>query len=453
MTKVDVLMIGAGTAGEYAAGTAKQYTDSIAMIEKGPVGGDCIFHACIPTKALVHAARAYKKLKTADFFGLPTLSNAAEYKKVKAFKDRIISGIATGRDERWTRQGIQLFRGQASFLSPSEVKVADEVIKADRIILTTGSMPAVPPIPGLKETGYITNIEALELEHVPERLAIIGGGPIGVEFAQVFAAFGSRVTIYEALDRILIGEDEEISQAVLGFFEKQEIRVSTAVTVSGVESTSSGKLIITKSRDGKEEKTEHDSILVATGRRPAIEELNLSAAGIEAGRKGITVDASLKTNVTHIWAAGDVTGTFLFTFVAGEQGKTAVMNAVGGKSIEPSYDVLPRATFCDPEVASVGLTEGQAREKGYNVKVGRFDYANLTRAIVSDETDGFIKIIAEEGSDLILGGHIVGTEASSLIHEVAAAMAGGVSVSNIGNTLHAYPTLSEGVRYACQATM
>ena len=453
MTKVDVLIIGAGTAGEYAAGTAKQYADSIAMIEKGPVGGDCIFHACIPTKALVHAARAYKKLKTADFFGLPTLSNAAEYKKVKAFKDRIISGIATGRDERWTRQGIQLFRGQASFLSPSEVKVADEVIKADRIILTTGSLPAVPPIPGLKETGYITNIEALELEHVPERLAIIGGGPIGVEFAQVFAAFGSRVTIYEALDRILIGEDEEISQAVLGFFEKQEIRVSTAVTVSGVESTSSGKLIITKSRDGKEEKTEHDNILVATGRRPAIEELNLSAAGIEAGRKGITVDASLKTNVRHIWAAGDVTGTFLFTFVAGEQGKTAVMNAVGGKSIELSYDVLPRATFCDPEVASVGLTERQAREKGYNVKAGKFDYANLTRAIISDETDGFIKIIAEEGSDLILGGHIVGAEASSLIHEVAAAMAGGVSVSDIGNTLHAYPTLSEGVRYACQATM
>jgi len=453
MAKVDVLIIGAGTAGEYAAGTAKQYTDSIAIIEKGPVGGDCIFHACIPTKALVHAARAYKKMKTTDFFGLPTISNAAEYKKVKAFKDRIISGIATGRDERWTRQGIQLFRGNASFLSPNEVKVADEVIKADKIIITTGSMPAVPPIPGLKETGYITNIEALELERVPERLAIIGGGPIGVEFAQVFAAFGSRVTIYEALDRVLIGEDEEISQAVLGFFEKQGISVSTSVTVSGVESTSSGGLLITKSQNGQEKRTEHDGILVATGRRPAIDDLNLPAAGIEAGKKGITVDASLKTNVSHIWAAGDVTGTFLFTFVAGEQGKTAVMNAVGGKNIELSYDVLPRATFCDPEVASVGLTERQAREKGYNVKVGKFDYANLTRAIVSDETYGFIKIVAEGGSGRILGGHIVGAEASSLIHEIAAAMAGGVSVSDIGNTLHAYPTLSEGVRYACQATL
>ena len=285
MAKVDVLIIGAGTAGEYAAGTAKQYTDSIAMIEKGSVGGDCIFHACIPTKALVHAARAYKKMKTTDFFGLPTLNNAAEYTKVKAFKDRIISGIATGRDERWTRQGIQLFRGNASFLSPNEVKVADEVIKADRIIITTGSMAAVPPIPGLKETGYITNVEALELERVPERLAIIGGGPIGVEFAQVFAAFGSRVTIYEALDRILIGEDEEISQAVLGFFKKQGISVSTSVTVSGVESTSSGKRIITRDKHGQENRDEHDSILVATGRRPAIDDLNLPVAGIEASKK------------------------------------------------------------------------------------------------------------------------------------------------------------------------
>jgi pyruvate/2-oxoglutarate dehydrogenase complex dihydrolipoamide dehydrogenase (E3) component len=452
MVNMDVLIIGVGTAGEYAAGTARQYVDSIAMIEKGPVGGDCIFHACSPTKALVHAARAYKKMKSTDFYGLPTVTKSAEYKEVKAFKDKIISGIATRRDERWTKQGIQLFRGNARFISPNEVKVGDKVVKANKIIVTTGSIPAIPPIPGLKETGYITNVEALELENVPKRLAIIGGGPIGVEFAQVFAAFGSEVHIYEALDRILIGEDEEISQAMGIFFERRGISVSTSVTISGVESTGSGKLIVTKGRDGGEARAEYDDVLVATGRRPAIDDLDLSEAGIEAGKRGITVNASLQTSVPHIWAAGDVTGTFLFTFVAGEQGKTAVMNAIDGKHIELNYDVLPRATFCDPEVASVGLTERQAREKGYKVKIGKSDYANLTRAIVSDETDGFIKIVAEEGSGHILGGHIVGAEASSLIHEVAAAMAGGITAADIGNTLHAYPTLSEGVRYACQAT-
>ena len=329
--------------------------------------------------------------------------------------------------------------------------MGDEVVRADNIIITAGSMPSVPPIPGLKETGYITNIEALELEQVPERLAIIGGGPIGVEFAQVFAAFGARVHIYEALDRIMMGEDEEISQAMVGLFARQGITVSTSVGINEVQSTSSGKVISIKTADGQQQSEEHDLILAATGRKPAIEDLDLAAAGLEAGRKGITVSASLQTNVPHIWAAGDVTGTFLFTFVAGEQGKTAVMNAIGPEQKELHYGVLPRATFCDPEVASVGLTERQAREQGYKVKVGKFDYANLTRSIVSNETEGFIKIVAEEDSGRILGGHIMGAEASSLIHEVATAMAGGLTASIIGDTLHAYPTLSEGVRYACQA--
>ena len=451
MVNVELLIIGAGTAGEYAAGTARQSMESVGLIEKGPVGGDCIFHACIPTKAMVHAARAYKKAKSVDFFGLPTLDKLADYKSVKSFKDKVISGIAAGRDERWLKQGVQLFRGNARFISPNEVAVGDEVVRADKIIITAGSMPSVPPIPGLKETGYITNIEALELEQVPERLAIIGGGPIGVEFAQVFAAFGARVHIYEALDRIMMGEDEEISQAMVGLFARQGITVSTSVGINEVQSTSSGKVISIKTADGQQQSEEHDLILAATGRKPAIEDLDLAAAGIEAGRKGITVSTSLQTNVPHIWAAGDVTGTFLFTFVAGEQGKTAVMNAIGPEQKELHYGVLPRATFCDPEVASVGLTERQAREQGYKVKVGKFDYANLTRSIVSNETEGFIKIVAEEDSGRILGGHIMGAEASSLIHEVATAMAGGLTASIIGDTLHAYPTLSEGVRYACQA--
>jgi len=383
MVNLDVLIIGAGTAGEYAAGTAKQSVDAVGMIEKGPVGGDCIFHACIPTKAMVYAARTYKKMRSADFYGLPKMDKAADYTQVKAFKDRIISGIGTGRDERWVKSGVRLFRGKARFLSPHEVAVADEVVKADKIIISTGSMPAVPPIPGLNETGYITNVEALELELVPARLAIIGGGPIGVEFAQIFAAFGSRVHIYEALDRILIGEDENVSHAVVGLFAKQGISVSTSVMVSEVQATGSGKLIVAKGADGQEKSAAYDEILVATGRKPAIDDLNLPAAGVEVTKRGISVDAALRTSVPHIWAAGDVTGTFLFTFVAGEQGKTAVTNAVGNKRIELNYDVLPRATFCAPEVASVGLTEKQALEKGHRVKVGKYDYANLTRAIVS----------------------------------------------------------------------
>jgi pyruvate/2-oxoglutarate dehydrogenase complex dihydrolipoamide dehydrogenase (E3) component len=451
MTKVDLLIVGAGTAGEYAAGTATQFVDSVGMIEKGPVGGECIFHACIPTKALVHAARTYKKMRGAGFFGLPAIQKEANYADVKAFKDRIVSGIGTGRDQRWIDRGIKLFRGSAYFRSPNEVAVADEVVQADKIIVATGSVPAVPPIPGLRETGYITNIEALDLESAPERLAIVGGGPIGAEFANIFAAFGSEVHIYEALDRILAVEDEEVSQAVAQLFASQGISASTSALVSEVRATGAGKLVVAKSADGEETREEYDQILVATGRRPGLDDLKLEAAGIEFTKKGISVDAALQTNLPHIWAAGDITGGFLYTYVAGEQGKTAVTNAVGGRRMELNYEVLPRATFCDPEVASVGLTERQAQAHGHQVKTGKFEYANLTRPIEANETDGFIKVVADAESGRILGGHIVGAEASSLIHEVALAMAGGVTASELGNMLHSYPTLSEGVRYACQA--
>jgi pyruvate/2-oxoglutarate dehydrogenase complex dihydrolipoamide dehydrogenase (E3) component len=390
-------------------------------------------------------------MKRADFFGLPPLDKDADYSKVKAFKDRVIEGIGTGRDKRWMDRGVQLFRGNARFISPNEVAVAGEVVKADKIVITAGSQPVIPPIPGLKEAGGITNIEALELENAPPRLAVIGGGPIGMEFAQVFAAFGSQVHIYEALDRILIGEDEEISQAMAGFLQGEGVSVSTSVSIKEVQATASGKLIVSAGADGREQRSEYDEILVATGRRGAIDGLDLEAAGIETTKKGIAVDSLLRTRAPHIWAAGDVTGGFLFTYVAGEQGKTAVLNAVGGQSIELSYDILPRATFCNPEVASVGLTERQAVEQGHRVKTGKFEYANLTRPIVSGEMDGVIKIVADEDSGRILGGHIVGAEASGLIHEVAAAMAGGMTAATVGNTLHSYPTLSEGVRYACQA--
>lgn len=453
MVNLDVLVIGAGTAGGYAASTAKQNADSVGIVEKGQVGGDCIFHACIPTKALVHAARAYRRMRSADFYGLPTITGDMDYGKVKAFKDRIVAGIGTGRDERLAKSDISLLRGKARFVSPHEVVVGDELVKADQIIIATGSMPSIPPIPGLKEAGYITSIEALELEKVPARLAIVGGGPVGVEFAQIFAAFGSRVYIYEALDRILATEDEEIAEAMQGFFTQQGVTISKSVRVAETKLTGSGKLVITQSADGERKSEEYDEILVATGRRADIDELDLVKAGVEISRKGITVSPSLRTNVPHIWAAGDVTGMFPFTLIAWEQGELAGANATGEQQKELNYDVLPRVTFCDPEIASVGLTEKQARERGYRIKIGKYDYANLTRTIVSNETEGFIKIVAEEDSGRILGGHIVGVEASSLIHEVAVAMQKNLTASDIGNTLHAYPTLSEGVRYACQMLM
>jgi pyruvate/2-oxoglutarate dehydrogenase complex dihydrolipoamide dehydrogenase (E3) component len=446
---LDVLVIGAGIAGKYAAKVAQKNNVSVGIAEKEKVGGDCIFHACIPTKALVHAARTYKKIKRANYFGLPVFKDKANYKFVKAFKDSLISDISKGLDDELVKEGITLFRGDATFISPNEVVVGNDVIKAKNIIIATGSIPSIPPIPGLGETGYMTNIEALELEKVPDRLAIIGGGAVGVEFAQIFSSFGAKVHIYEALDRILSAEDEEISTALVELFSHKGISVSTSVKIDEVRTTSNGKLIITKGLDGKNNLLEYDEILVATGRKPAIDSLNLPAAKVQFNR-GVSVDNSLSTNVPHIWAAGDVTGLYYFTYIAWEQGEVAGHNATNITQKELNYDILPKVTFCDPEVASVGLTETQAHERGYKVKVGKFDYSNLSRIMVSGDTEGFIKIIADEDSGNILGGHILGLEASSLIHEVAVAMKR-LTVKDVGDTFHAYPTISEGIRYACQS--
>ncbi|ADJ26150.1 FAD-dependent pyridine nucleotide-disulfide oxidoreductase [Dehalogenimonas lykanthroporepellens BL-DC-9] len=453
MENVELLVIGGGTAGETAAMTAAGRVESIAVIEQEKVGGDCIYNACIPTKALVHSARVHKKRLSAGFFGLPDCDTRVDYRRVKEAKDAIIDGIAKDRDSKLEAKGIRLFRGQARFRNSHEVTVGDTLISADRIIIATGSAPAIPPIPGLDEAGYITNVEALRMTEVPARLAIIGGGAVSVEFAQIFNAFGAHVTIFEAAERILPVEDEEISSEAKKLYQQAGMEVLTSVKIEGVKKTGRSRSITGKKADGETFSLGFDEILVATGRRPVLDGLNLKDAGVDFTRKGIIVDDTLKTSVSHIRAAGDITGIALFTFVAWQQGALAVNNMLNETAVGLDYSVLPHATFSDPEIAGVGLTEAEARAKGYRVKTGKFAFADITRAIVADETAGFIKVVTDTDSGLILGGHIIGTEASSLIHELAAAMAGGVTARKIADTFHAFPTLSEGVRYACQATL
>ncbi len=450
MVELDVFVIGGGTAGAYAAETARQNGASVGLAERDRVGGDCIFHACIPTKALIQAARAYKKSRNGDSFGLPSVPGQVEYSRVKSAKDKIVSDMAQGQEKDLTEKGISLYKGRASFASPHEVRVGSETIKANKVVVATGARPAIPPIPGLKEAGFITNIEALELELVPKRLAIIGGGPVGCEFAQIFSSFGAGVGIYETAPRLLINEDEEVSEVLPGFFSARGIEVFAGVTVTEVKLDGSAKMLVCRDREGKQRTDPYDTLLVATGRSPNVEELNLGAAGVAVGRKGIPVNEQMRTDVPHIWAAGDVTGTFLFTYIAWEQGEAAGWNATSDSPRSLDYSILPRVTFCDPEVASVGLTEAQAREKGLSPRVGKWEFSSLPRAMVSGETDGFIKIVADGKSGRILGGHIIGQEASTLVHQVAVAIRGGVGVADIGRMVHAYPTFSEGIRWACK---
>ncbi len=449
MINLDILVIGAGTAGEYATRTALKLGRSTGLVERARVGGACVFDSCIPTKAMVHAARAWKKMRNSSFFALPAPGGKPQYKFVKEAKDLLIESIGTGRDERFRSHGAHVFRGEARFLSTREIVVDDERVQASQVIIATGSSPAVPPIEGLQEAGYTTHIGALQLEHPPERLAIIGGGPVGLEFAQIFNAFGSRIDIYEASSRLAANEDAEVSTALTDSLTSQGIGVHVSCKVNRVARTSSGKLVTVEGTAGTVQE-EYDEILVSVGRLPVMQELDLAVAGVETGPRGIKVDASMRTSISHIWAAGDITGGPYYTYVANEQGKTAVMNATGQTKAEVSYDILPRAVFCDPEIASVGLTEEQARQQGLSIKTGKYKFEDMTRPMISDETEGFIKIIAEAGSGFILGGHFIGVEASTLVHEVAAAMSGKLVYTQLGNLLHSYPTLSEGIRYACE---
>ncbi len=451
MAEYDIIVIGSGAAGEYAASYAAGDGRKVALVEKDRVGGSCVFTACIPTKAMIEAARAYKAARRADHYGLPALREAVDYAQVKAYKDRLIGGIGTGRDERMEKRGVEVIKGTARFLSPHELEVGDVRFETRNVIIATGSKPAVPPVPGLQDAGYLTNASALELDHVPERLAVIGGGPVGVEFTQIFSAFGAAVHIIEMGDRIVSGEDKDISNYLTDQFGKQGITISTGVKLTKVERSGSGQVLTLEDQDGRVQALECTAILLAAGRKPVTKDLDLEAAGVKTYRKGIEVDAGLRTNVPHIWAAGDVNGTSYFTYVANAQGEIAALNAANGKRHELRYDILPRATFCDPEIGSVGMTEAQAREQGFETATGRFDNADLTRPIITGDTGGFIKIVAEASSGRILGGHIIGADASVLIHEIAAAMKANLTAADIGDVLHAYPTLSEGVRYACEA--
>jgi pyruvate/2-oxoglutarate dehydrogenase complex dihydrolipoamide dehydrogenase (E3) component len=451
VTEVDVLVVGGGTAGEYAAGTLLGLKHSVAIAERASIGGDCIFHACIPTKTLAHAASTYERLQSAASVGLPATHEKVDYAKVKAYKDGVITPLGRGRAETWRKRGAVVLQGSARFTSPTTVEVGPETVKAAKTIVCTGSAPTVPPIPGLKESGFITNIEALELTQLPDSLAVIGGGPIGIELARVFSTFGCRITVYEFMPHVLPLEDEEVSTTYEATMTRSGIKVRTGVKVVHVERGGTGKSVTVEDNAGKQTTAVHAEILVATGRHPMVEGLNLEAAGVEYDRKGIKTDKTQRTTAPNIWAAGDVSGGLMFTYVAGEQGKTAALNCSDGGGREINYDIFPRATFGSPEVASVGLTEAQARERGWNVAVGKFEYGNLTRGIITGEIDGFVKVVAEHGSGKLLGAHIIGAEAPSLIHEVALAMKAGVPASEVGNLLHVYPAWAEGVRYACQA--
>ncbi|MBN1383129.1 MAG: dihydrolipoyl dehydrogenase [Deltaproteobacteria bacterium] len=446
----DVVIIGGGPAGYVAAIRVSQLGGKAILIEKDSLGGTCLNRGCIPTKALLHSVGILEAVRKANDYGVTVGEIVVDFVKMMNRKDRIVNTMVKNIGSLMKSNAVDVINGQAEVISPTEVAVDHgqrESVKCDRIILAPGSVPSSVPIPGVEGSGVITSNEALQLSKVPQSLLIIGGGVIGVEFATIFAKLGTKVTIVEMLPQIIPTEDPELAGALKRILERSRIKIFTGTQVTRIEDDSEGNKLISVTNGEAEEVLMAELVLVAVGRKPNIEGLGLESVGIKTERGKILVNDRMETNVPGIYAAGDAIGGVLLAHVASAEGEVAAENALGKDSVM-DYTVVPHCIYTAPEVASIGLTENQAREKGIDFKVGNFPFAANPKAMIIGQRDGFVKIVSDAGSGDILGIHIFGHQATELIAEAAVALKLKASVADVAATIHAHPSLSETVREA-----
>lgn len=390
-------------------------------------------------------------MRRAGEFGLQAGPLGVDFPKIIARKDEIVrKSVENDAFRRMLKEsGISLLEASATFLSPRELRVNGDVVRADRFIIATGSVPAVPPIQGLKETGYITSDEALQLEALPKSIVIIGAGAVGLEFAEFFAPLGSRVTVLEMLPRALPQEDEEISEAIQAYMEQDGIEFYTNAKVVRVTRNGDLKVVTTETAEGTKTFAAEE-ILVATGRKPLTDGLGVQTAGVELDRGFVVKDSELRTSQEHILTAGDVAGGYLFTHKAVYEGEIATHNALSEVTLEADYMAVPRVTFTEPQVGSVGLTERQAREAGHEVRMAKVYLKDMGKGPAIGETKGFVKLVADDKTGRLLGWHVVSHLANEVIMEGVLAIRKGLTVMDIAGTIHPHPTISEMVRAAAK---
>ncbi len=450
MGEYDLVVIGGGTAGLVAAAGGASLGAKVALIEKNKLGGECLYYGCVPTKALVKSAKVASLMRRAPEFGISEVPVEVDFPAVMRRMRSVIekAGEADSPD-RFRKLGVEVFLGaSARFEEPQEVSVNGSRLRSRSVILATGSYAKPPPIEGLEEAGYVDHVSVLELEKLPRSMVIVGSGPIGSEFSQIFARFGCRVELISSSPDPLPKEDPEVSAALRQFLEEDSIKVHGGVRAESVRVAYGEKVVTVKDKQtGETFEVRGEEILVAAGRAPSVDGLNLAGVGIAIGDNGVKVDEHLETTAKNVYASGDITGKLLFTHAAEHQSRTALSNALFPIKQKIDYDAFPWTTFTDPEVARVGLTEQQAREQHDSVKVFRFSFEDLDRAICDGEAEGFVKLVTYKRGK-ILGGHIIGPEAGNYIAEVVLAMRKGISVGELSQTVHVYPTLSESVKKA-----
>ncbi len=454
----NLIVIGAGAGGLVSAYIAAVVKARVTLIEAHKMGGDCLNYGCVPSKALIKSAKLAHQMRHADNYGLHGTEPAFSFKAVMQRIQDVIRAIEPHDSvERYTGLGVEVLQGYAKLTNPWTVEIAlnggsTQTLTARSIVLATGARPFVPPLPGLDDSGYVTSDTMWErfgeLDELPRRLVVLGGGPIGCELAQAFARLGSRVTQVEMAPRLMLREDDEVSELARKALVADGVEVRTGHKALRCEREGDQKVLVVE-HAGVEQRIAYDELICAVGRSARLEGYGLEELGIPTNK---TVDTNeyLQTIYPNIYAAGDVAGPYQFTHVAAHQAWYAAVNALFGefRKFKADYRVIPWATFIDPEVARVGLNEQEAKEKGIAVEVTRYGIDDLDRAIADSEAHGFVKVLTVPGKDTILGVTIVGTHAGDLLAEYVLAMKHGLGLNKILGTIHTYPTLAEANKYA-----
>jgi pyruvate/2-oxoglutarate dehydrogenase complex dihydrolipoamide dehydrogenase (E3) component len=440
----DIGIMGGGAAGLTVAAGAAQAGAKALLVEKDErLGGDCLHYGCVPSKTLIRTAQVYHLVKNARQFGLPEVGlQRPDYRKIAARIESVISTIQKhDSEERFCNLGAKVEHGEATFVDEHAISLNGKRYSARNWVIATGSSAAIPPIEGLKETPYITNKEVFSLEKLPESMVIIGGGPIGVEFAQAFARLGTKVTVVEFLKQILNADDSDMTDIVKGILEEEGVEFHLGSAVQSMRNVGEEREVTFKKGD-EIKSVRAETILVATGRKVNLDGMGLEGIGVTFDRKGLKLDEKLRTTQSHIYGAGDVTGVYQFTHAAGYEGGIVLSNAVFHFPRKVSYTYLPWVTYTDPELASIGMNEKSAKAAGITYSVWSEPFENNDRSLAEGERLGKIKMLLDE-KEKPIGVQILGPQAGDLLSEWVAVMNGGVKLSTLASAVHPYPTLGE----------
>jgi mercuric reductase len=449
----DLAIVGGGSAGFAAAIKGAELGARVAMAEGGTLGGTCVNVGCVPSKTLIRAAEAQHRRVHHGFKGIPATDGGPDWASVRGQKDELVSELRQAKYWQVLRsyQAVTLFEQRAEITSSHSVRLADgRTITAGKILVTTGASPWAAPIPGLAEAGYLDNVTAMAIERLPDSLIVIGASAVGLELAQMFARLGVKVTVLEALPRVVPAEDTDIGNALGDYLREEGLEVHAGVQIEQVGRAGNGYMVSFKD-SGKPRVARAEQLLVATGRRANTRGFGLESVGVNLGKKGeIVVNEFLQAANPDIYAAGDVIGDPMFVYVAAYGGTLAAENALTGNARRYDLTALPKVTFTDPAVASVGLTEEQVRAQGVEPSVSTLPLEHVPRSLAARDTRGFVKLVADAASRKIVGAHVLASEAGELITEPALAIKYGLTIEDLASMFHPYLTLSEGIKLAAQ---